>query len=67
MFLSRELVGFKAKSANLNTDGTFLWLAQNILVQHLNYATTYLSSAMSITQFRGTDTTVHNHAQSSHI
>ena len=34
IFLSRELVSFKAKSAKLNTDGTFLWLAQNILVQH---------------------------------
>ena len=33
----------KAQSAKLNTDETFLWLAQNILVRQVNYATTYLS------------------------
>ena len=44
IFLSRELV-FQGTSAKLNTDETFLWLAQNILVQQLNHATTYLSSA----------------------
>ena len=56
---------FKAQSANLKTDETFLRLAQNILVQQLNKATTYLSTTCgnhTITQFRGTDTTIHNHA-----
>ena len=44
IFLSRELF-FKAQSAKLNTEERFLWLAQNILVQQLNHATTYASSA----------------------
>ena len=56
-------------SAKLNTDETFLWLAQNILMQQLNYATKYLGSACqtpcvnnAITHFRCTDKTIHNHA-----
>ena len=36
---------FLAKSAKLNTDEPFLWLAQNILVQQLNHATTYPTSS----------------------
>ena len=48
----------KAQSANLDTDETFSWLTQNILVQQLNNATTYLSTLCgnhTITHFRGTD------------
>ena len=48
----------KAQSAKLDTDETFSWLTQNILVQQLNNATTYLSTLCgnhSITHFRGTD------------
>ena len=37
--LSRELLF----QGNLNTEETFLWLAQNILAKQLNHATTYLS------------------------
>ena len=48
----------KAQSANLDTDETFSWLTQNILMQQLNNATTYLSTLCgnhTITHFRGTD------------
>ena len=38
--LSRELLF----QGNLNTEETFLWLAQNILAKQLNHATTYLST-----------------------
>ena len=34
----------KVQSGNLNTEETFLWLAQNILAKQLNHATTYLST-----------------------
>ena len=47
------------QSAKLNTDETFLWLAQSILAKpQLNHAITYLSipfGNQTITHFRGTD------------
>ena len=40
----------KQKPASLNTDKTFLWLAQNILTKQLNHTTIYLSTPCEITQ-----------------
>ena len=44
IFLSRESV-FQGTISRAKHERNVLWLAQNILVQQLNHATTYLSSA----------------------
>ena len=59
-------VAFSKVQAKLNTDETFLWLGQNILAKlQFNHAITYLSTPCAnhtITHFRNTDKTIHNHA-----
>ena len=60
-------IGF-ARYNQLNTDEMFLWLAQNILVptaQPRDHTPEFCLSTPcgnhTITHFRGTDTTIHNH------
>ena len=69
-FPESKIHGFsKEQSAKLNTDETFLPLAQNILAKpQFNHAITYLSTPCgnhtitAITHFRVTGKTVDNHA-----